>query len=400
MKLSRFRAAALLAAIYAAPTFAQPAPAPAAAQPKIEVSRGAAKAVVDLQTAVNANDSASYAAKLAAAEAAATTPADHYVIAKLQLKIALAAKDNEGMLKAIDALAGTGLVATSELAGAYSGVGVEFYNAKDYARAAELFQRASALDPSNVEAQGLVAEAQNALGQKAEAAATMQKVIKQTLASGKKPDEKAYKEALAFAFAAKSPDVMSVAQQWLTAYPSPGSWTDTVALYRNSVQPSASETLDLLRLLRAAGALSRPAEYSDYIRIASDQNNFAEAQAILDEAIAARQIEDGTPLAANVRAKPRPSLEDLAAAAKTAPSARTLIGIGDRYYGLGEYAKAADTYRQALAKGGDASLANLHLGMALARAGDKAGALTAFNATTGANAGIARLWTLYLNMKS
>ena len=45
---------------------------------------------------------------------------------------------------------------------------------------------------------------------------------------------------------------------------------------------------------------------------------------------------------------------------------------------MGNYAKAAELYRVALAKPGvDADVANLHLGMALARAGDKAGATAA-----------------------
>jgi predicted Zn-dependent protease len=110
-------------------------------------------------------------------------------------------------------------------------------------------------------------------------------------------------------------------------------------------------------------------------------------------------MEPANPLVAEMKGKPRPSLADLAAAAKNA-SAHALMGIGDRYYGLGDYAKAADTYRQVIAKGGDASLANLHLGMALARAGDKAGATAALNAVTGANAGIAKFWSLYVKLQA
>ena len=50
-------------------------------------------------------------------------------------------------------------------------------------------------------------------------------------------------------------------------------------------------------------------------------------------------------------------------------------------------------------KGGDAGLANLRLGMALARSGDKAGATAALNAVTGANADIARYWLMWLATK-
>ena len=68
----------------------------------------------------------------------------------------------------------------------------------------------------------------------------------------------------------------------------------------------------------------------------------------------------------------------------------------EAYYGYGDYAKAADLFRAALGKQGvDKDLANLRLGMALARAGDKAGATAALNAAGGAQAEIAKLWLTY-----
>jgi Flp pilus assembly protein TadD len=75
-----------------------------------------------------------------------------------------------------------------------------------------------------------------------------------------------------------------------------------------------------------------------------------------------------------------------------------LLRIGDRYYAMGDYAKAADLYRMAMGKPGvDGAVANLHLGMALARSGDKAGATTALNAVTGPRADIAKFWLAYVN---
>ena len=74
---------------------------------------------------------------------------------------------------------------------------------------------------------------------------------------------------------------------------------------------------------------------------------------------------------------------------------------GDAYLGYGEYAKAAELYRAALTKSGvDTNLANLRLGIALARSGDKAGATAAFNAVTGPRADIAKYWLLYLSTRA
>ena len=70
---------------------------------------------------------------------------------------------------------------------------------------------------------------------------------------------------------------------------------------------------------------------------------------------------------------------------------------GDADYGYGDYAQAAELYRAALSKtGADVNLINLHLGMALARAGDKAGATAALNAVTGPRSELAKFWLIYL----
>jgi hypothetical protein len=67
------------------------------------------------------------------------------------------------------------------------------------------------------------------------------------------------------------------------------------------------------------------------------------------------------------------------------------------YLGRGDYAKAAAAYRADVAKGGGAAdLANLRLGIALARSGDKAGATAALNAVKGQRASIAQMWLLYV----
>jgi hypothetical protein len=65
-----------------------------------------------------------------------------------------------------------------------------------------------------------------------------------------------------------------------------------------------------------------------------------------------------------------------------------------------DYAKAVELYRMSMGKTGvDANLANLHIGMALARAGDKAGATTALNSVTGPRADIAKFWLAYVSQR-
>ena len=146
--------------------------------------------------------------------------------------------------------------------------------------------------------------------------------------------------------------------------------------------PDVEATLDILRLMNATGAMTEANDYELYSTAAAEQGNYVEALAVLNNGVAAKRIDPAgsqfRDLIAGLKAKPQATEADLAEAAKTAPAAKTLIGIGDRYYGLGNYAKAAETYRAALAKpDANADIANLHIGMALARAGDKAGAAAA-----------------------
>ena len=109
---------------------------------------------------------------------------------------------------------------------------------------------------------------------------------------------------------------------------------------------------------------------------------------MIDAGIAAHVVDPSTAqfrhMIAVLKSKPKATAADLEAAMKMSPSASNLLRIGDRYYGMGNYSKAAEIYRQVAAKpGADKDVANLHLGMALARAGDKAGATAALNSVTG-----------------
>src|SRR6478672_13186290 len=66
----------------------QTSEAPAPKDGNAHPSGKALKAIVDLQKAINASDTANIPAKLAAAQAAASTKDDHYIIGQLQLKAA------------------------------------------------------------------------------------------------------------------------------------------------------------------------------------------------------------------------------------------------------------------------------------------------------------------------
>src|SRR5207244_9153951 len=107
------------------------------------------------------------------------------------------------------------------------------FNAKQYPQAVAAFQRATALAPNDPQAQEFLAQGLAAAGQDAEAAAAYQRMFQARLASGQKPSEDMYKRAVAAGYAAKSTASIELAREWVAAYPSPDSWHNALAIYRN-----------------------------------------------------------------------------------------------------------------------------------------------------------------------
>jgi tetratricopeptide (TPR) repeat protein len=409
MKLITSTALALVAAALAAPSSAQgnkpAAQAATPAQPQIKPSSKALKAIIDLQGAVNKKDWASVPAKVAAAEAVASTKEDRYLIAQFQLQTAVAGNDKAAISAAIDKIAASKELDTGKVSALYLGLGGSYFNDKQYGPAVAAYQKSLAIDPRNEDAGKMVGEALFATGQKAEAAAAFQRAIQASVAAGQKPDEALVKRAVAVAYDVQSPVAVDLARQWVAAYPSPSAWSDTIAIYTNLNHPDAEAALDLYRLRQVTGSMTDGGEYAQYARTAAELNNFNGAQAALDAGVAAKVITPGdakySDLFNGLKAKQKATPADLAEATKTAQSGMALLRIGDRYYAMGDYAKAVELYRMSMGKPGvDSDVANLHVGMALTRSGDKAGATTALNAVKGTRAGLAQLWLTYLNQKA
>jgi len=380
---------------------AQPEAAPQQDAGGIKPSKHALKALIDLQNAVKAKDTANIPAKIAAAQAAAQTKEDRYLVARLQLTAAVDANDTVAAAAAVDAVAASGVLPQGEVAKLYKGIGGKFYNAKQYDKAIVAFNRAVALDPHDYESLDLIGESYLGSGQKAQAAAAYQHAIQLTTAAGQKPDEDLYKKAVQLAYDSHSPEAIEAARQWVAAYPSANSWHNAVAIYRNLNHPDTEGTLDLLRLLQATNALSTSGDYALFTEASAEQQNFNEAQSVIDAGIAAHVVDPSNAqfreMIGILKNKTKATPADLQAAVKMSPTPTNLVRIGDRYYAMGDYSQAADIYRQVLTKAGaDKDVANLHLGMALARGGDKAGATAALNAVGGSRADIAKLWLLYV----
>lgn len=402
-------AAVLLAGVagISVPAGAQQQQAQAAA-PKIAISAGARKAITELQTAVNAKDVANIPAKVAAANAAAKTKEDRYVVGQLQLKAAVDANSDAQKLAAIDAILASGAAPADLVANLRINQGKLKFAAKDYAGASAAGEALIAANPNDIDAYLLLAETRHKQGRTAEAVPFLQKAMAAQKAAGQPVREEVLKRAVAFAFEQKMPAAAPLALEWVSAYPSAKNWRDAISVYETTTGVAEEDKIDLMRLSRAAGALNGESDFYKYASTMSAKGYPGEVKAVLDEGFAANKINRSKPIFRDVYAaasgKVAADKASLPAAERTAlagAAARPAMVTGDAYLGYGEYAKAAALYRAALGKSGvDANLANLRLGIALARAGDKAGATAALNAVSGPRASIAKLWTAWVNRKA
>ena len=408
--LCAFLASAAMAGPAAAQSYgasSQPAKAkPAAddaATPK--PSKGALKALQELQKAVDANDTAAIPAKLAAAKAAAKTADDRYVAAVLEYKAAVAAKDNARKAAALEAVLASGFTGLPP-ADLYVDLGDTYLALSQSGRAIEAYKRAIQLNPASVAAMARLAEALSDANRAAEAIPVLKSGIAAQERAGGKAPETWYKNVVALAAKAKLPSVVELSRDWLRAYPTSANWENVLQMFHGTTTFDDTAELDLLRLMRATGSLEKRSHYLGYADLALAKGLSGEAKAVLDEGLAANAIQRDSAevkdLYSSANSKAAASKASLPAAPESGANGRQTLNMGDAYYGYGDYQKAAEFYRSALSKSGvDADLANLHLGMALARSGDTAGAKAAFSAVgSGIPKQLAQFWQVYLATKA
>lgn len=425
MKIPAFltlSAALGLAAGVAAPALAQKnkAPAPAAAPTptrNFDISKEARKVLQPLEAAAKARDQAAFAAALPAAQAAARSADEKYIIARRQFEMASHFQDTPGQTAALAAMVASGAATPEENLFYYQKSAEAAFAAKRYDEAAALFERAATAKPSDASILTNISIVRSQQGRPADALTALNRAIALKQASGEPVPEDWRKRSIELAFNAKNkPLALKSNYDWLAGAPTANNWRDALLNFQ-SLQPldSAAE-LDRLRLMRAAGALHGDRSYAQFARLASAYKEYAdtalrgglpgEAQAVLEEGIAKNIVDRNRPEikellrdATTRAATDRSTLSGQEA--RAAAGGRPALGLADAYFGYKDYAKAATFYRTALAKGGlDANLINTRLGLALAMAGDKAGAAAAFNTVTGTRADLARYYLLWLNRRA
>jgi tetratricopeptide (TPR) repeat protein len=405
--LVRSFAAALLAsaALAAGPVLAKDAKVEAPKPPKL--TKGVAVALAAAQKLQQAGDNAGALAKIAEAEAIPSpTPDDTYMISALRLNSAIALKDNLLIEKTLSTMLATGKVPAADQPKFLRYVGSLALQRKDYATATNAFEQLVKINPADGEAIVGLAELYFAQKQSAKAVDSLTQAIAANKAANQPVPESWYRRRLAIAYDGKqAAQIQPAALDLVAAFPSAVNWRDAIIITRDSFPALDDQTsLDFMRLQAAAGALNGERDFVEYADTALGKGYPGEAKSAIDEGIRRNMLVATKPLVAELRksadakvAADKASLPGLEKDIKANP--KIALVTGDAYYGYGDYAKAASLYKQAIgAAAVDQSTANLRLGVALTRAGDKAGATAALSAVKGGpREALAKYWLVFLN---
>jgi len=394
------------------PTAAPPrpsgeAPPPAAApQRQYDVSRREQAAMLPALQAAERSDWAAAQAALPAAIEAARGPDAKYVIAQIRLRIGIGLNDRRIQAQAVDELIASGGAQPSEMRGLYENQ-LEFATAAgDTAKAARATAALDAMtpnDPNRFVRQAMIRVNAN---DPAGAIGLYRQAIQAQQAAGQAVPPEWLRQIAGIAYQARMPEAVPYMREFLVAQPSPANWHDTLAIYAELGNANPALKLDIFRLMRAAGAMTSERDYIEHGEAANSVRIWGEVKAVLEEGLRRNLITTNAAfarerlgLASGRVAVDRASLAS-ERAALAASDGTGAMRLADAYFGYGEYAPAAELYRAALGGAGqDANLLNIRLGAALALAGNRAAAETAFRAVTGPRAELATLWLLWLSTR-
>ncbi|RVT94351.1 hypothetical protein [Sphingomonas crocodyli] len=375
--------------------------------PTIQLSDAIRKELGPAQEAMKANDFAKAQGHVDAARAAATTEDEKFIVGQIQLNIGIMAQDNAKVCLGVDEMLATSKTSAEDKPKLASQQGHCAYEAKNYPKAEQAYAAAIASGPVAQDVYARLADAQFRDGKTVEAVATLQKVIADEAAAGKSVPSDWYARGADMASRAKAaPQFVDISSAWLAAYPVKQNWHDSVMIYRQMSNPSGDADLDLLRLLRASGAmpLAAASAYTDYA-IAVYLKYPNEAVTVLKEGIAAGKLNPTS--SQNTReilaisepkiAADRTAVKGAVAASQGAKATyQSVLSNADLSYGFGEYKQAADLYALAATKpGANADIVNLRAGASLIQSGDKEGGKAALAKVQGGTQKVvARYWTV------
>ena len=331
---------------------------------------------------------------------------ENFLLEQMRASAALSAGDNRQAIRAIQALFNSGRLPESQRAQYAASLASLYYREKDYKDAAQWASRALQSNPSDGAMRSLQIQSYYLAGDLAGAAREALEDVQAAEKAGRTPPEDRLQ--LLANIASKTGDraaYVAGIERLVAYYPKKEYWVDL--LRRLEAKPGFSNrlTLDLYRLRAATKTLDSPNEVVEMAQLALQQRQAGEAKKLLDDAFASGLLGKGPEAErqkrllalASERAAEAPTQLKLAEAeALASANGSDLVNVGFAYTGLGQFDKGIALMQQGIAKGKlkRKDEANLHLGIAYLRAGQKAKARETFKSVSGTDgtADLARLW--------
>jgi len=426
--MSQFRFARLalmLAAIglNAAPALmhsasAQNKDAPAAAQPPADAVRPELFKLLDpaqIKPLMDAKNYTEVQNRVTQAEAVQNrTPYENYVLNRMKLSLATATNNEAGVTAALEAILASGKLPQADQGNFMQALAGSYYNAKNYPKAIEWYQRIQKDVPAQADAVSApLVRSYYLSGDYAAAVKLLRPSIEAAEKAGKPPATEDLRMYASAANKVKDEAGYLYGLEKLAAYyPTDDYWLDVInrGVVRRPGFNQETYITDVLRLQFAAVQKLAPETYADLAELTLKDGFPTEAKKVVDAGFAAGVLGTGSNAASHRQLRDRATkgaaddAKNIAtgeASASKSKNGAGLVNLGWAYVTMDQFDKGIGFIEQGIAKGGlkQPDEAKLRLGMAYARAGKKDQAIKTFETVKGGSgaADIAKYWILLVN---
>lgn len=366
--------------------------------PAYELSKDFRAAARNAQAALDLGDVASSMPQIVSLEALAATPAEKYAASALRMQLAAKQADPQAQRKALTAMLESGGAPASEIPYLRYLAGYFSYILNELNDSIAQLSYAHQLGYQTPQSTLLLADAHLRAGRMAEGLALLNEAMKLQKAASGIVDPAWYDRATAMSYKLK--DWAGLAgwyRQKLADYPSPQNWRSAIVNYLDNPALSPAMKLDLYRLLSAGNGLASERDYHAYAAAAAQNGQHGEVKAVVDAGRAAGELLAKDPATTSIyKTASARAARDKAALATLAGKAGKAAEAADGYLAIGDYARAAELYRKALAEApADPGQLNTRLGIALTRAGNVQEAQQVLSAVTGPWRDVAQFWLVW-----
>lgn len=253
---------------------------------RLSVTRDELRRLSDLGNAITATPAIQNRA-IAAARSAINGPDARHVFATYLLEITRRRQNAAWRTEALDVLIASRLTRPEMLPGYIAARGDIAFRTGNLELAATLWTRAAELQPNNPQALVNLAQVRQAQGDQSGAMTLMRRAIALGTQGQAPAPETWHRQWVSTAFNGQQlQETAAAGQALVTAWPSVENWRLALVTYRQLLTTQESAEIDILRLMRVARALTRPAEYQRLAQLLQRAGLASEARDTLEDGIA------------------------------------------------------------------------------------------------------------------